>query len=415
MSDRSPPKVDEAPGLVWRERKDGWSAYWQCRTDKATAGFKPRVVPLFRGIEPSNMDCAHIQSQCQMMQAQMLAWGVDLKQPDEFDGTIHHLAHLYQTDKDSSFKKNRFRTRKNYAILLKRIVRDHGADRVENLKGRDMLRWHENWAIDGKIPMAHSLMRMIRALFGFGMTLLECPHCTRMCAILSKQRYEMGKSRTDRLTAEMATLIRAEAHAKGFPAIALAQAFQFECMFRQKDILGEMVPVTEPGVSDIVVDGDKWLWGIRWSEIDGSLKLKHVTSKRKKEIEIDLRLADMVLTELKLIYGFDLAKGHDRSMLPASGPVIIEARTGLPYRDDQFRAQWRKLARAVGIPDHIRNQDSRAGAISEATDAGAMLEDVRHAATHSDISQTQKYSRGATEKAAGVLKLRVAHRNKSGT
>jgi hypothetical protein len=198
------------------------------------------------------------------------------------------------------------------------------------------------------------------------------------------------------------------------PAIALAQAFQFECMFRQKDIIGEWLPGSEPGVSDVLDGTDKWLWGIRWSEIDANLKLVHVTSKRQKEIEIDLRLADMVLAELRLIYGFDPAR-DDRSALPASGPVIREGRTGLPYHDDQFRAQWRKLARAVGIPDTVRNQDSRAGAISEATDAGADLEHVRHAATHSDISQTQKYSRGSTDKAAGVLKLRVAHRNKSGT
>jgi hypothetical protein len=60
-----------------------------------------------------------------------------------------------------------------------------------------MLRWHEEWAKSG-VPMAHSLIRMTRALFGFGMTLLEDPDCTRLVAILSKQRYEMGKTREER-------------------------------------------------------------------------------------------------------------------------------------------------------------------------------------------------------------------------
>lgn len=59
--------------------------------------------------------------------------------------------------------------------------------------------------------------------------------------------------------------------------------------------------------------------------------------------------------------------------------------------------------------------DSRAGAISEATDAGAELEHVRHAATHSDIAMTQKYSRGSEEKIAEVQRLRVEQRNKTGT
>jgi hypothetical protein len=413
MSDT--PKFEDAPGVIVRERKTGWVVFWQARSDLAKRGFKPITVPLWRGIDPSPADRAYVSDQCHRMQNEMLVWGRGgVPEVSAYNGTIASLSRCYQTDKDSTFRKNRYRTRKNYGILLKRIERDHGDEMVADLKGRDMLRWHEDWAAEGKIPMAHSLIRMTRALFGFGMTLLECPDCTRMCAILSKQRFKMGKPRVDRLTADMAIAIRAEAHAKGFPAIALAQAFQFECMFRQKDIIGEWLPGSEPGVSEVLDGTDKWLCGIRWSEIDANLKLKHVTSKRQKEIEIDLRLADMVLAELKLIYGFDAAR-DDRSKLKATGPIIVEARTGLPYRDDQFRAQWRKLARAVGIPDQVRNQDSRAGAISEATDAGADLEHVRHAATHSDIAQTQKYSRGSTDKAAGVLKLRVAHRNKSGT
>jgi site-specific recombinase XerD len=57
--------------------------------------------------------------------------------------------------------------------------------------------------------------------------------------------------------------------------------------------------------------------------------------------------------------------------------------------------------------------DSRAGAISEATDAGADLEHVRHAATHSDIAMTQRYSRGSEDKIAGVQRLRAEHRSKA--
>lgn len=66
--------------------------------------------------------------------------------------------------------------------------------------------------------------------------------------------------------------------------------------------------------------------------------------------------------------------------------------------------------RACGIPDDVKNMDSRAGAISEATDAGADLEHVRHAATHSDIGMTQKYSRGSADKVAGVQRKRTEHR-----
>jgi hypothetical protein len=54
--------------------------------------------------------------------------------------------------------------------------------------------------------------------------------------------------------------------------------------------------------------------------------------------------------------------------------------------------------------------DSRAGGITEASDAGAPLEHIRHAATHSDIQTTQGYSRGAADKTANVLEMRALHR-----
>jgi hypothetical protein len=59
--------------------------------------------------------------------------------------------------------------------------------------------------------------------------------------------------------------------------------------------------------------------------------------------------------------------------------------------------------------------DSRSGAISEAIQAGAPIEFVRHAATHSDISQTADYDRGQAEATAEVMKLRMAKRNRPKT
>ena len=129
--------------------------------------------------------------------------------------------------------------------------------------------------------------------------------------------------------------------------------------------------------------------------------LRHVTSKRGKMLEIDLKLAPMVIEE----FGTE-----DRSVLPAFGPLVISESTGLPYHADDFRRKWRLIADMAGVPKTVRNQDSRAGGITEATQAGAELEHVKHAATHADISQTQRYSRAGTEKVATVQVKRVSHR-----
>jgi hypothetical protein len=45
----------------------------------------------------------------------------------------------------------------------------------------------------------------------------------------------------------------------GRPSITLAQAFQFEVMLRQKDVIGEWAPGSEPGVSAVTHAGQKWL------------------------------------------------------------------------------------------------------------------------------------------------------------
>lgn len=398
----SPPKVENAPGLVWRERKDGWTAFWQARTDLVKRGYRPKMVGLWRGMEPSAADIANMVDICQQQQAEMLVWGRGgVPDVGVYDGTIASLAHCYRTDPDSSFRKNRYQTRRHYESLLRRIVTDHGDERIADLRGRDMMRWHEAWSADGKIPMAHSLMGMVRGLIGFGMTLLECDECTRMCAVMSKQRFQMGKSRSEQLTAAMANAVRAEAHRRGLPSIALAQAIQFECAFRQKDCIGEWVPLAEPGTSDVIDDGQKWLRGVTWNEIDGNMILRHVTSKRQKLVEIDLRNAGMVVEEFARI-----------GTLPTTGPMVVSERTGLPWAAHAFRAAWRELARAVGVPDSVRNMDTRSGAITEATDSGASLEDTRHMATHSDISMTAKYSRDSAGKTAKVMQMRAAHRNK---
>jgi integrase len=180
-------------------------------------------------------------------------------------------------------------------------------------------------------------------------------------------------------------------------------------MLRQRDGIGEWVPETEPGKSEVTWRGMKWLRGIRWEEVTDDLILEHVTSKRQKKVEIDLKLAPMVMIELQSAY-CELGEPLTRARLPKSGPIIIDEETGYPYLAHTFRRTWRRVARAAGVPDTVKNMHSRHGAISEATDAGADLEHIRHAATHSDIGMTQRYSHNSADKTARVQQQRVAHR-----
>jgi len=64
----------------------------------------------------------------------------------------------------------------------------------------------------------------------------------------------------------------------------------------------------------------------------------------------------------------------------------------------------------AGIPDTVRNMDARAGAMTEADDAGTPLDDRSGAVGHSQASSTSRYSRGARGKSDEIATRRAAHR-----
>lgn len=313
--------------------------------------------------------------------------------------TLRGLIEAYQTDPVSTYQKLRYHVRTNHATLLRRLMDQYGDFELSAIKARDIKAWHMGWSDGGKLSIAHAFIAQLRTLNGFGATMLEEEQCERLCLVLHKMKFPQSQPRTERLTAAQAIAIRAKAHDIGLPSIALAQALQFELMLRQKDVIGEYVPFDEPGESDIKFRNLKWLRGLRWSSIDANQILRHTTSKRQKDIEIDLKLAPMVVEELALL-----------SHRSEGGPIVLCELTGAPWSAAEFRRKWRMIANAAGVPKTVHSMDSRAGAITEATEAGADIEHVKHAATHSDISQTQRYSRGATDKIANVQAMRIQHR-----
>lgn len=407
MTDEAP-KLENAPGVIWRRRAGGWEARWQCRTDLIERGFVPKSVKLWAGEWPTEVDAAVIQTRAGNIHAEMLTFSAGLRGPviNAYDGTLKGLVSAYQTDKDSTYRKLRYHVRKNHDSLLKRIVKQHGDIDLALIKARTILGWHEEWTGDEgkKIAMGHAFVTMLRTLSAFGMTMLEDEQCERLSLVMSKMKFKASKPRTDFITPEQAILIRIEAHKRGWHSIALAQAIQFEAMLRQKDVIGEWVPLSEPGTSDVTSRRLKWLRGLRWSEIDENLMVRHVTSKKDKPIEVNLRLSPMVLEELAF-YG----------PRPSAGPMIICEQTGRPWDHNEFRRKWRILADAAGIPKAVKNMDSRAGAITEATEGGADIEHVKHAATHSNITTTQRYARVTAGKIENVQQHRLAHRNKPRT
>ena len=137
--------------------------------------------------------------------------------------------------------------------------------------------------------------------------------------------------------------------------------------------------------------------------VDQNWMLRHVTSKKLKPITINLTKAPMVVEE----FNRQFPNG-----IPSRGPIAIKDGSNIPWRAHDFRRKWRDAAMAADIPKKVWNMDSRAGAISEALLAGASLDSVRKAATHSNVSTTQRYSRGDDEAIESVQEARNKSRTK---
>jgi len=183
--------------------------------------------------------------------------------------------------------------------------------------------------------------------------------------------------------------------------MALAQALQFESTLRQWDVIGEWI--RDPGSSTRRGEGWRWAKGLVWADIDRGRILRKRTSKTEAAVVIDLNEYPFVAAELDRAIA---AWGET----PRIGPIVIDSKTGEPFKRRAFAGRWREIARVAGIPDDVWNRDSRAGGITEGADAGADIEDLRQHAGHADARTTQRYNRRSLAKAKRVAQLRVASR-----
>lgn len=418
------PRITDAPGIAWRKRADGWAALWVARADLLKRGFRESLpssvqIHLLR-TAPNDDAVKFIRSECLRLQDEMLAWargGDQAIAGNIFDGTIRGLSRCFQNDPDSPFRT--IRGRRTYLSHLTAIEATVGDRALHALGARDFLRWNEAWSDGGKhVPRAHARMSMVRRLMSFGVTFelykgQPVDHCLRLKTILAHMEFANAPARSESLTLEHCIAIRAKAHEIGEHEIALAQVIQFELGPRQKDVIGEWLPIADPGTSDIIARGKKWLLGMRWEEVGADLWLTHRLSK---SLHGKAALADPSAGRTKrwnlALYPGILEEIARLPARPLSGPMIVDHKTGLPFANGNiFRDRWRVVAQAAGVPPHVQNRDSRAGRVTEAIKAtGGNVEAVRKTIGHAQAATTQIYNRddanAEAEVQAAVLEFR---------
>ena len=413
----------KAPGLKARANSDGSRRYYWFASKPALAqSYEPASVPV-AGDDTTDVGRTRIEAEAQRLTTDMLRWLDAQTHGQHFDGTLGALIRRYQHDPESPYQDVKWNTRKAYDDDLKRLTAGAGKRILASLKHADFHRWHEaalapkpdrlGSRVIGppnmggpRVRSAHGLMTMLRLVITYGVV-AEIPHCARIDAVLSKMRFIIPKARKARPTYGQAVAIIAKAHEMGAPSIALAQALQFDGMFRQSNVVGQWRPMKpgEEANGRIVFSGRVWEDGLSWRHLGDDMVIRFETTKRDdRPVEIDLTLCSLALAEVGRV-----------PLERRIGPMVVDERTGRPYLDKAFSKRWRAVADAAGVPKGVWNRDSRSGGITEGRDAGADIVDLAKQAAHADPAFTARiYERGPLEASRRVGKLRLELRKLGG-
>ena len=433
------PEGLSTPGLRWLPRKTHRVATWVGRADIIERGYSLKTQRLWppsgsERTQPEHDEWLAIASQCDKLQTEMLEWA-NKGPPDwdpraVYDGTLGSTITIYQKDPDSPFHGLRIGPRRNYISNQKTLKQACGGAVIADLDFRVFKQVHKGFCKpkheNGKPRMArgYAMVQHLRIVLSFG-ALCRLPGCKEARDTLSEMEFAVPKKRKTIITAQQCVLIRREAHRVGLHSMAATQAWEYSLGVRQKDIIGEMVPISEPGISDVLWNHKKWLFGATWNEVDGDFMFEHRLSKslRGRDAIMDpdagkvkrwnLRIYPMIMEELRIMAGVSPDANLRREMFPASGPIMICEENGRPWTSTLFGERWREVATTVGVPTNVQNRDSRAGFATEAEVGGADLGAIGKALGHAKPETTRIYTRGDDEVTENVARLIVKNRQQT--
>lgn len=397
----------KAPGLHVRQaNRNGTPVFlWRAQPALIAAGFLPKNVRLHYA---SANDPALI-ARCHFLQKQMLEWAASKGKgrAPEYDGSVASLWRYFETHPDSPYHRLQPQTQIDYSKTVKRLIEEKGKRLIDNLDGPMVRRWYDERIEAGySRGWTHHVMTVFKCAVSFGAA-KKFPDCAALSVALSKTRLRQGKARTQAITYEQVRAYREKARELGMEWSGLCVTIQFELALRRRDVIGIWrlaEPEDDRGIRTRPRNRE-WIWkdGIQWSDIDRDGVLTREVSKTRftsgETAVHDISRYPELAAELRRI--------------PAEkqvGPIVIHPETGVPPTDYQCRRAFRKIARAAGIPDAVWNMDARAGAVSEADEAGATTKESMTLSTHTTRANNNRYSRAKLERSRRVAGKRMASR-----
>ncbi len=403
-----------APGLKRRARKTGPNRrIWLPRPADIKAGYLPKSMPI-----PEDASDEEAAAICCKLQEGLKLWrktGTTIVSPNK--GTWAHVIAEYKFKENSPYDGLSDRTRKDYDGYMKSIEAMIGKRLVSSTCGDDLWRWYKKWTkcpdhlsipkaekagIDLKFVQAKHHLGMIRRLARMAVLLglKDCNHIEELFEGL-RSRMRGAKSRSDYPTWEQVQDLIEKADAANRWSIGTATLMQFELGQRQGDIIGRWSDIPEGYKGGIHDRGTMWTDGVTWGDIDDSWTITISQNKSNGEIVLPFHLR-----ETPHLFGRLQGVPLDKRV----GPIIVSETTGRPYRGSNFSTVFRKIANDAQWPKELWNMDSKAGAATEATDAGASTKEVQSLTGHKTEQMANRYARITEKKRSKVTMLRQESR-----
>ena len=406
----------EAPGFKKVPRGDDapLDLYWAAADDAVDAGYPTKTVPIKVDLSNVTLAIDSISLRCHELQADMLAW-LDGERDDrsrlasQFDGTVESLVDCYVSDPDSGYADIQGNTAEGYRPWLRMVRATIGKRLISRIVAKEARRWYREWKVhaskrgtDGA-RQAYGGIQVWKILLNFGIE-SGIQKCRQLRADMEKMRFPRNPPRDVTITYGEAKRFVIEALRRGWKNLALAQAIQFECFLRQKDVIGAWQKVSASYVAqsgEIILRGKAWR-GLTLDMITLDADLRIRTSKTGQPVVHTTSACQLVVLALAAFESDEW-----------KGPVACRP-DGTPFPDRQSYAKaWRKVARAVGISDVAQNMDSRASAVSEAAEAGVATDDIQRQTGHTGTTILDKtYKRLGSEASQRSHEARKKFREK---
>lgn len=369
-------------------------AFWKCPPKYRKLGYPVKTVRL-PGYQGDGRD-EERATLCQEENMKAESWLEGPAAPAV--GSWRTLIQRYKADEFSPIHDIKPKTRELYLWLLDRWDKAIGSTQIIQTDYERIRRIERAMKDNGRSKSyIKRMFTMLRTVTKYGVAIGD-QDAERVSKVLSAIRFSSSPARSETMTHEQVDAFVAEASARGLDGLALGVLFCAWFAFRPVDVFGQWVS----GTGGISRNGKRWEDGLTWDMIAPDFShFTKVISKTEDSLPEPITYDLTPLPEIQE----RLRKAAEGGRV---GPVVV-CHSGQPYEHRARARAFRRVAKAVGIPDNIQMRDIRAGVLTDTRKLGVEPYIIRDLAGHTQLSTTDRYLRGRHESINNVVKLRKAN------